>query len=192
MSGLTEACTGYRRYPVRESRYPMLLRGKHATGGTDSKTEKASIGELRRSLIDTLTKERHPHAGRAWRRCGAAIAQAPASSTSPPTPISRVGSRVAVGTSRAAKPRTASNGKSSTKPASMSATNRPRRQVSGSARITSTPSPTIRVTIVAAVRCWVRGRSCARASQKAAKAEMATAIPAGMVKRRTRPTNPAT
>src|SRR5690348_10272144 len=35
----------------------MLLRGKNATGGTDGKTEKASIGELRRSLIDTLTKE---------------------------------------------------------------------------------------------------------------------------------------
>jgi hypothetical protein len=57
-STLTEACTGYRRYPVRESRYPMLLRGKNATGRTDGKTEKASIGELRRSLIDTLTKER--------------------------------------------------------------------------------------------------------------------------------------
>ena len=36
----------------------MLLRGKNATGRTDGKTEKASIGELRRSLIDTLTKER--------------------------------------------------------------------------------------------------------------------------------------
>jgi hypothetical protein len=36
----------------------MLLRGKNAAGGTDGKTEKASIGELRRSLIDTLTKER--------------------------------------------------------------------------------------------------------------------------------------
>ena len=42
----------------RESGYPMLLRGKNATGRTDGKTKKVSIGELKRSLIDPLTKER--------------------------------------------------------------------------------------------------------------------------------------
>ncbi len=42
----------------RESRYSLFLRGKNATGRADGKTEKVSIGQLRRSLIDPLTKER--------------------------------------------------------------------------------------------------------------------------------------
>src|SRR6266700_2130792 len=46
-------------YDIRESRYPMFLRRKNATGrsGVDRKAEMASIGKSRGSLIDPRTEQ---------------------------------------------------------------------------------------------------------------------------------------
>src|SRR5206468_2376758 len=69
---------------------------------------------------------------------------------------------------------------------------RPATGLSGRARMTRTPRPRTSVTTVAAVRCWSRGRSSARATLKAAKAAAATSAPTGTAKRRTRSTKPGT
>ncbi len=42
---------------IRESRYPIFLRRKNATDGTDGKAEMTSIRKSRGSLVDTRTEQ---------------------------------------------------------------------------------------------------------------------------------------